>query len=580
MISSRHLRYGFLAGCFCAAGLGLAYAQERAADVVQEAPPTVLVHPVTANVTVTDKQLLNAGSDQDNWLLHGRTYDNADYSPLTAINPGNIGQLAPVATIHTGMVNTFENTPIEVNGVLFIVTASDHVQTYDAVTGQLLWTYTPKLDYSDVCCGPQARGVGVAYGKVFMAQLDGRVVALDAKTGQVAWRTNQADMLPEPTHYYSFTMAPQVYDGMVIVGNSGAEYPTRGFVEALDANTGKLMWRFRTTAAPDEPGGDSWGGNGYASGGGSVWNTPAIDPKNGLVVFAAANPNPDYWGENRKGDNAYTNSIIGVHVKTGKIAWWYQEVPHDLWDYDATAPAVLFDAQDHGKTVPAAAEAGKVGNVFIVNRLTGALLHKSQPFVMQSANMFDIPGENPITRYPGINGGSLWSTPSFSPLTHDFYVMGVNQAYSVTAFKMEPWVPGTATVGQQTGGSQKPEVTPFPPTGTLTAIDVNTGNIAWQDKTSLPMYGGIVTTASNLLFTGEMDGDFDAFDAKTGKKLWHHFMGVGVCTPPITYRVKGVQYVAIGASGCARGREYLNKTGLPQYADDLVIFALAGGGKS
>jgi PQQ-dependent dehydrogenase (methanol/ethanol family) len=375
-------------------------------------------------------------------------------------------------------------------------------------------------------------------------------------------------------------MAPQVYDGMVIVGNSGAEYPTRGFVEALDANSGKLMWRFRTTAAPDEPGGSSWSGDSYTQGGGSVWNTPAIDPKNGLVVFAAANPNPDYWGENRKGDNAYTNSIIGVHVKTGKLAWWYQEVPHDLWDYDATGPALLFDAQDHGKIVPAAAEAGKVGNVFIVNRLTGALLHKSQPFVMQSDNMFAIPGDKPITRYPGINGGSLWSTAAFSPLTRDFYVMGVNQAYSVTAFPMKPYVFGTPTVGQQTGGSQKPVEDPFPPTGTLTAIDVNTGNIAWQDKTDLPLYGGVLATASNLVFTGEMNGNFDAFDARNGKKLWQYFLGVGLCTPPITYRVAGVQYIAQGASGCARGREYLNKTGLPQFADDLVIFALPSEAKN
>jgi alcohol dehydrogenase (cytochrome c) len=246
----------FAVGALCSAALwaGLAQGQERTPDVVTQAPPTVLVHPVTANVTVTDEQLLNADKDQDNWLLHGRTYDNDSFSPLTQVNEGNVGQLKPVAVIHTGVGGSFENTPIEVNGVLFIITASDHVQTYNAATGQLLWTYTPKLDYSDVCCGPQARGVAVAYGKVFMAQLDGRVVALDAKTGQVAWRTNQADMLPEPAHYYSFTMAPQVYDGMVIVGNSGAEYPTRGFVEALDANSGKLIWRFRTTAAPDEPG--------------------------------------------------------------------------------------------------------------------------------------------------------------------------------------------------------------------------------------------------------------------------------------------------------------------------------------
>ncbi len=587
-MSVKKLRFRFVRGHlawmgFCVAALGLwggiATGQERAPEAVVEIPPTVLTHPVTADVTVGDSALVAADNDQDNWLLHGRTYDNQRFSPLMQINAGNVQQLAPVAIIHTGIAGSFENTPIEVNGVLYIVAASDHVQAYDAVTGELLWSYNPKLDYSDVCCGPQARGVAVAYGKVFLAQLDGRVAALDARTGQLEWRTNQADTLPEPTHYYSFTMAPQVYDNMIIVGNAGGEYPTRGFVQALDAGTGKLLWRFRTTAAPGEPGGDSWSGDSWKSGGGSVWTTPAIDTKNDLVVFAVANPNPDYWGENRKGDNAYTDSIVAIHAHTGKFAWYYQEVPHDLWDYDATASVILFDARDaHGNVVPAAAEAGKVGNVYVVNRLTGALLHKT-PFVMQSANMFEVPGATPITRYPGINGGSLWSPAAFSPLTHDFYVMGVNQAYSVTAFAMKPYVFGTPTVGQQTGGSQKPEADPFPPSGTLVAVNVDTGKVDWQDKTDQPLYGGVLATASNLVFIGEMNGYFDAFDARNGKKLWRYFLGVGLCTPPITYRVKGVQYIAMGASGCARGQEYLNQTNLPQFADTLAIFALPGKAK-
>ncbi|HVV26962.1 MAG TPA: PQQ-binding-like beta-propeller repeat protein, partial [Rhizomicrobium sp.] len=411
------MRHLLLCAGALALGLGAAAAQERAAEMPAPAPVTILTKAVTANVAVTDAALLNADADRDNWLLHGRTYDNRRFSPLAAIDRNTVRKLAPVALIHTGFVNSFEATPLVVNGVMYVSAPGDHVQAYDAASGELLWSYNPVLEYTDLCCGPQSRGVAAAYGKVFVAQLDGHVVALDAKTGAVAWKSVLADTIPAPTHYYSFTMAPQVVGGMVLVGNSGAEYPTRGFVEALDANTGKLVWRFYTTAAPGQPGGDSWSGNSWKYGGGSVWNTPAVDPENHLVLFATGNPNPDYWGENRKGDNLYTNSIIGVHAKTGKIAWWYQQVPHDLWDYDATAPAALFDAKDaSGKIVPAAAEAGKVGNVFIVNRLTGALLHKSEPFVMQSANMFDIPGETPITRYPGINGGSLWSIPSVSPL--------------------------------------------------------------------------------------------------------------------------------------------------------------------
>jgi len=519
-----------------------------------------------------DQALVRADRDRDNWRLHGRTYDNQRFSPLTGIDKDNIGKLALVRTLHTGVANSFEATPLVIDGVMYLVTATNHVQAYDAVTGEQRWAWQPdKLDFTEACCGPQARGVAVAYGKVFTALFDGHLVALDAKSGKLVWQTDPAKTHPEPKHYYTYTQAPQVYDGMVIVGTAGAEYETRGMVEAYDAATGNKLWEFRTTAAPGEPGGDTWKGDAWKFGGGSVWNTPAIDPRNGLVILATGNPNPDYQGTTRPGDNAYTDSILALHAKTGKLAWWYQEVPHDMWDYDASAPVMLFDAKDeNGKTVPAAGQAGKVGNVFIVNRLTGKLLHKSDPFVTQSANIFTPPNKEGVSILPGVSGGSLWQPPAFSPRTDYFYVLGANQAMIFTTIEFKDSQPGGPWVGRHTGGVMKPD-TSVPSSGTLTAIDVHTGKIGWQYKSSRPMFGGVLATASDLVFAGEQTGDFSAFDARTGAKLWSHHFERGVCSPPMTYRVKGVQYIAVGANGCRGGHV---ENGKPQYDDTVAIFAL------
>jgi PQQ-dependent dehydrogenase (methanol/ethanol family) len=520
---------------------------------------------------VGDKARVNAAADQNDWLLHGRTYDNQRYSPLTQIDKANVSRLVLFGNIHTGIQNSLEATPIVVNGTMFVVTANDHVRAYNAVTGDKLWAYDPVLAYAEACCGPQARGVAVAYGKVFVAQFDGVLTALDATTGKAVWKTDRNETHPEPRHDYTYTMAPQVYDGMVIVGTAGAEYETRGMVEAYDANTGKKLWEFRTTAAPGQPGGDTWGGTDvWKTGGGSIWNTPSVDTKRDLLVFSTGNPNPDYQGTNRPGDNAYTDSIMALHAKDGTLAWWYQEVPHDMWDYDASAPVMLFDAKDDsGKTVPAAGEAGKVGNVFIVNRLTGKLLRKSDPFVYQSPNIFTAPTREGITLSPGVNGGSLWQPPAFSPRTHDFYVLGANIPMTFTAIDFKDSPPGGPWVGRHTGGVMKRG--DGPQSGTLTAIDVDTGKINWQYTSQRPIYGGVLATASDLIFAGEQDGDFDAFDARTGKKLWSHKLGMGICTPSITYRVKGVQYIAVGAAGC-RGGHLPN--GQPAYGDTIAIFAL------
>lgn len=583
--SAKRLKIGLrITGFIAAMATCAAVAQETGAVPApgMPKPASIQMKPITIDLSNTDEQRINANSDQDNWRLHGRTYDNQRFSPLTNINPSNVGKLKPVALIQTGVANSMEATPIEIDGILYIETSGDVVQAYDATSGEELWSYTPTLEFSSLCCGPQARGVAVAYGKVYLAQADGHVVALDGKTGNLIWETRNQDILPQPTHWYSFTGAPQVYDGMVVVGNGGAEWPTRGFVEALDAQTGQLVWRFNDTAGPDDPNfKGAWEGDSWKIGGGSMWDAVAVDPKQDLEFFAVGNPNPDLYGENRKGNNLYTCSIVAVHAKTGKLAWYYQQVPHDVWDYDSAAPVVLFDTIDaHGNPVEAAGEANKDGFLYIVNRANGKLIRKSEAFVKQNAaTMFVPPDENPRVYYPANHGGAMWQPPAFSPLTHYFYTMGINEPHIYKTKPTQPWIPGTPEVGEQFGNglvtsedrnalaSQM-----IPNSGNITAINVDTGKIAWQYPSDHLMFGGVLATASNLVFTGEVNGNVMAFDARSGKKLWQYHMGIGVCTPPITYRVKGVQYLAVGASGCHSQETQMKREGRPVFGDTIAIF--------
>ena len=558
---------------------GAALAQHETAPAAPvEAAETSQAKAIDADVTVTDAQMREPGPD--NWLLYGRTYDNQRFSPLTEITPANVKALKPAAIIQTGVLGPLEVSPIVVGGVMYVVTASDHVRAYDAASGHILWSYDPKLAFSNVCCGPEARGVAVAYGKVYVARLDGVVVALDARTGKQVWMSDRIATLPTDPAFYSYTAAPVAYDGMVVIGSAGAEWPIRGFVQAYDAATGKLIWRFRTTAAPDEPGGNSWQDDSWKYGGGSVWDTVSVDVANGSIVFATGNPNPDNWGENRKGDNAYTDSIVAVHAKDGELAWWHQIVPHDLWDYDQASPVVLFDADDgHGKRVAAAGEAGKSGELVIVDRLTGKLLRKTA-FVEQSPNKFTAPSDRPVTLYPGANGGNVWSPGAFSPLTRYFYIQGNNAAWTYTARKTEPYDPAKPLVGSNGGGSMKLEMDgpgrTIAPYGSLSAIDVDSGRIAWQYRSELFMQGGVLATASNLVFAGEENGDFDAFDARSGQKLWSFYLGVGAMAPPVSYRVGGVQYVAVAAGGAGGGgyTRIMETLGRPAYGGVIAIFAL------
>jgi len=525
-------------------------------EIVRAAPPvTIDYSKPSGNVNVSDAMMANADTDLNDWVLHGRTYSNERFSPLTQIDTTTVTRLYPVAIVQTGMTASFETTPIVIGGVMYITTPVVNrqmkIMALNAATGERIWETTYNLGAFQICCGPVNRGVAVGYGKVYAVTLDDNLIALDATTGKIAWQKSIAD----PTSGYSETMAPQIYKGTVFVGSAGGEWGIRGFVAAYDANTGAQKWRWWSTD-PKTYGGDSW-----KEGGAMSWTTPAIDPNLNVLILSTGNPNPDLYGTSRPGDNLYSDSIVALDLRTGALKWYLQEVKHDVWDYDAVSNPVLFDVHQNGQTIPAAGEAGKVGWIFIVDRRTGKLIRKSDPYVMMSKNMFTTPTKAGVNMLPGANGGAEWSPPAYSPQTHDLYVLAMNQLMKFTT--NEP----TGGTGQLRLGSAFTNVKPGGvQNGPFVAVNMDTGKIAWQYVAPQPLIGGALATAGNLVFMGEGNGWFDAFNATTGQKIWRYQLGAGVNAPPITYEVDGVQYLAVAAGGNFQ-------LGFP-YGDAVAIFRL------
>ncbi len=537
---SKHM-VSLLAGAALLFGAGLAQADQPPENVGAETGGAKMAGSgpaVTANTNVTDQMTEDAAKTGENWLGSGDGYANHRFSPLSQINDKNISKLAPVAIAQTGYTASFETTPIVINGVMYITTpmvnSKQALIALNAATGATLWTYTYTDGLNQICCGPVNRGATVANGNVYFLTLDNSLVDVNANTGELVWKVNVADAQAG----YSETMAPIVYKGQVIIGSAGGEWPIRGFIASYDAATGKQSWRFNTT---DDQG--TWAGDSWKTGGGTVWTTPAIDTKRGLLIFSTGNPNPDLDGSKRAGDNLYTDSIVALHIKDGTLAWYYQEVPHDVWDYDAVSNVVLFDTMVDGKMVPAAGQAGKTAFFYIVNRETGKLIRKSEPFDLQK-NMFAQPTKDGVQSLPGANGGDDWAPPAYSPLTKYIYVMGMNQLMTFTTDNNAGDIPGQIRLG-----STFKNVPHGLQNGTFTAIDVNTGKIAWNVTVPQPTMGGALVTAGNIAFMGEGNGWFDAFNAKTGKKLWHFYLGAGVNAPPVAYEVNGREYIAVAAGG-------------------------------
>ena len=551
-----------LLGSICAAAFALA-----SGVGAQEINPTSGAMSKTATVTsVPQKDLDNAARDGSNFLQTNGNYEQTRFYPNGQINRGNVSHLHPAWIFQTEVKESLETSPIVVNGVMYVTTSFSHVYALDAKTGAEIWHYKPKLGpVTTFCCGPNNRGVAVYDDKVYLGTLDAKLIALNAKTGSVVWEQQLAD----PEKGYSETMAPTAVDGKILIGTNGGEYGIRGFVRAYDATDGKLLWSFDTIpensvgvwATKDATGRDEHrdidaekaalakNGDPYKTLGGGVWQNPSVDLAAKRIYFVVGNPSPDLDGAIRPGDNLYTNSLVSVDLETGKYVCHFQYVPHDVWDLDAVSPTVLVNAADKsGKMIPAVLHAGKTGYVYVNDRKDCSLIRFSDPMVSQKDRwVLPTPTQpldaNSAKMFPGANGGVEWSPMATDPNHNMAYAINLEQEMTYTVASTpypdgKLWLGGAFT--NVPGGIQ---------TGNISAVNYNTGKIAWQVKTPQPMIGGILATAGGLAFAGEGNGWFKAYNSATGKVLWQFQAGAGVNAPPSSYAVGGKQYVVVGAGG-------------------------------
>jgi PQQ-dependent dehydrogenase (methanol/ethanol family) len=511
-------------------------------------------------LSVTQEQLTNAAEDTKQFLHTNGNYGQTRFYQDKQINTSNVSKLRPAWIFQMDVKESLETSPIIVGDVMYVTTSFDHVYALNAKTGEQYWHYKHKMGpITTYCCGPNNRGVAVYEDKVYFATLDAKLVALDAKTGSLLWETEIAD----PESGYSETMAPTAVNGKILIGTNGGEYGIRGFVRAYDAKTGKQIWNFDTTpensvgvwATKDATGKDlhrdigaekaqlAKTGDPYKTLGGGVWQNPAVDLKLNRIFFVVGNPSPDLDGSLRPGDNLYTDSLVSVDLDTGKYVCHYQYIPHDLWDLDAVSPAVLVDVKDKdGKTVPGVIHGGKTGNVYVNNRSDCSLIRFSDPMVAQE-NMWTLPTPEGARMLPGANGGVEWSPMAVNPHLALAYAVNLHQPMTYQV-QSSPYPDGKLWLG----GAFKviPTEESF---GNVSAVNYDTGKIKWQVKTPQPMMGGPLATAGDLVFTGEANGWFRAYNAESGKVLWSFQMGAGVNAPPSAYSLDGKQYIVVGAGG-------------------------------
>ncbi|MGJ9457765.1 PQQ-binding-like beta-propeller repeat protein [Oceanobacillus sp. CF4.6] len=547
----------------------------------------------------------------ENWLTNGGNLANQRYSPLDQINTSNIGDLKGewVANLGSGFDFKYsgEASPVVYDGVMYVITGANDVLALDAVTGETIWEYRPHITdkLTTVCCGWTSRGVAIGEGMVFVGLLDARLVALDQTTGEVVWET----VVDEWEKGYTITNAPLYYNGKVYTGVSGGEYGIRGRITAYDAEIGRELWRFNTIPGPGEKGHDSWpqDNKAWLSGGAPVWQTPAVDPELGLMYFSTGNTAPDLDGSIREGDNLYSDSIIALDPETGEYKWHYQQVHHDIWDLDSPNPIILFDVEMDGEMKNGLGQAGKTGWIYFLDRTNGEPLvgieetpvpqderqktsatqpiPKGDSFVPQTITPEDIERdmsdefegeygsiftpfwEEPITLKPSPFGGANWPPSAYNPNTEYFYVLGTD-SYMAYTRSDEDFDPDAIEEGHAWIGSIMAPVTDAPVRGTVTAMDVKTNTIAWQQEWDAMAYSGAMTTNGNLLFVGHNDGRLIAYDATTGEKVWEFMTDAGVNAPPISYEIDGKQYITVFAAG--------NSLAGSKHGDSVWTFSLDG----
>ncbi|ODN67210.1 pyrroloquinoline quinone-dependent dehydrogenase [Methylophaga muralis] len=542
---------------------------------------------------------------ENDWPVYGGDNLHQRHSKLTQINKSNVTGLIEAWEFDTGVNDTFQATPVVQDGVMYVSLPFNDVIALDAATGKQLWRYQHDLDKDyPICCGSANRGVAVSNGMVFTGTIDARLIALDAKTGKKRWDhrvigentgiSEDASKLEDTelgsvsgTSGAGINMAPMIYQDTVIIGITGVgyglhldavdsdsplgtvvgiagKYGRRGFMAGYDIHTGEQKWQFDTIKS------ENWEGNfvtktadgvelprnitnekaalqenadAWRYGGASAWSTPVIDPYTGILHFGTGNPSPQMEGSSRPGDNLYSSSLLALDASSGDYRWHYQQVPHDLWGYDVASPPVLFDITIRGQPVPAIGQAGKTGWFYVHDRRNGNFLYKSEAFVPQK-NMFSLPSAEGTIIYPGVMGGANWSPVSVDARRRLVFIPGIHWPVEYKLHQQ------AASEGKDAVrySSMSPINTPEKH-GLLTAIDLDSGKIVWQVKTENPLIGGVLSTASGLVFTGEGSGELMAFDADSGEKRWSGKTDAGVNAPPITYRIDGKQYIAVAVGG-------------------------------
>ena len=539
-------------------------------------------HRVHAQVSAP--RLAGSAKEPQNWLIYSGNYSSNRHSLLTQITPANAKNLELKWMYQAAVQGNWQTTPLVVDGIMYLTQRPNDVVALDAKTGRVFWIYRHTLAPTQlVCCGANNRGLAILGDTLFMGTLDAHLIAIDTKSGRPVWTTKVA----ESKAGYSLTLAPLVVKDKVVVGVGGGEYGIRGFVAAYDARTGKEAWRFYTIPGPGEAGFESWtpcppqsqtfcDSEAWKHGGGSIWVTGSYDPELNLTYWGVGNAGPDWNADQRPGDNLYTDSVVALDADSGRLRWHYQFTPHDRYDYDSVQVPVLADITWNGTPVKAMIWANRNGNFYVLERATGRFL-VGKPFVKVNwMSAFDERGR-PIQTpqpageptWPGNQGGTNWYSPSYSPHTGYFYVPAWENYATIFG--------GTPVEYQEGrnfgGGANKPYVpvpgAPSPglrrgpinnwteaaATGAVLALDASTGERKWRFAMTDITDSGILTTASDVLFTGGREGYFQALDARTGTLLWKASLGAQIVNGPITYAVDGKQYVATisGLSLCVFG---------------------------
>ena len=512
-------------------------------------PTTGVQTPV---ISVDSQYLLNAADEPQNWLMYGLDYGQTRYSSLDDVDRSNIANLVPVWAFQTGTPDGLTGMPLVVDGVIFLTTSWNHVFAIDARTGAELWHYQRRLPPADGLSysgGPANRGVAIYKDLLYLTTLDAHLVALEARTGRVRWDVE----LGKPEDNLNTKQPPLVIGDKLFIGTAGGDRPSRGFIDAYRAETGERLWRFYTVPGPGKPGHETWSADTWKTGGGAPWMHGSYDAELDLIYWSVGQPFPVYDGDVRKGDNLYSNSVVALEPETGKLKWHYQFTPNGVWDYDGVTENIPVTIEHEGRLRKVIIHADRNGHFYAIDRTNGEFLF-AKPFVEVNwadgftpegrpiINPAAIPSYEGVDVCPGAAGGKQWTGMAYSQLTHLAYLPVIENCATFYSFGVKAKEQGLPP------GPSGFKYLPGKAFGKVMAIDPNNGNKVWEVKTRSPMSASMLATAGALVFTGDAEGNLLAYDDRNADLLWSFQTGSDIRAGPVTYRLDGVQYIAV-ASG-------------------------------